>query len=474
LKLASNEIYSPDLETQYRAIVIFRKKLSKEKNPPIQEVLQYGVTSRFVELLVGPPALPENPDAQKLIESIQFEAAWALTNIASGTPEQTLHVVQLNTVPVFIRHLHHPNYDIRDQCIWALGNIAGDGPQFRDLLLSHHVMSPLLENIDTELRSPNPRIQMVRNATWALSNLCRGRPAPGWNEVVVALPILAQLITTTDPEILSDACWSLSYLSDCPAGDSSRLDDVLSVNILPALINLLATGKTNIQTPALRTLGNIVTGNEIQTQAVIDGGALPAFKGLLSDPRIPIQKEACWAISNITAGTVDQVQSVIDHDTFPQLIQLLAYADSKVKREACWAVSNATSYHAERPDQIRYLVNQNCIPPLCKILREHDHRSIIVALGGLHNILLVGEQDAIVNPDGVNPYALLMEECGGLDTLEELQRHPNHKVYEEAKSLVDQFFAGPDEDEFDLLDGGSVEEEAQGFAYQTPSGGFSF
>ena len=51
-----------------------------EKNPPIAEVLQYGVTTRFVELLVG----PNPPSGDPIIEKIQFEAAWALTNIASG------------------------------------------------------------------------------------------------------------------------------------------------------------------------------------------------------------------------------------------------------------------------------------------------------------------------------------------------------------------------------------------------------
>ena len=106
--------------------------------------MQYGVTPRFVELLIG----PNPPSSDPIVEKIQFEAAWALTNIASGNPEQTEHVVKLGTVPIFIQFLQHPNPEIRDQCIWALGNIAGDCPQMRDMVLASNIMFPLLTNIN--------------------------------------------------------------------------------------------------------------------------------------------------------------------------------------------------------------------------------------------------------------------------------------------------------------------------------------
>ena len=54
---------------------------------------------------------------------------------------------------------------------------------------------------------------------------------------------------------------------------------------------------------ALRTIGNIVTGSDEQTQSVIDANALPIFHALLAHTKIGVQKEAAWTLSNITAGT---------------------------------------------------------------------------------------------------------------------------------------------------------------------------
>lgn len=103
-------------------------------------------------------------------------------------------------------------------------------------------------------------------------------------------------------------------------------------------------------------------------------------------------------------------QAVIDANIFPVLIDILGKAEFKTRKEAAWAITNATS--GGTAEQIRYLVDQGCIPPLCDLLTVMDGKIVQVALNGLENILRLGDQDAKAHK-GVNAYAVLIEECYG-------------------------------------------------------------
>ncbi|CAG8588115.1 13098_t:CDS:2 [Racocetra fulgida] len=361
------------INAQLQATTKFRKLLSKERNPPIEQVIEC--------------------------------AAWALTNIASGSSQQTQVVIDAGAVPIFVELLSSPVADVKEQAVWALGNIAGDSPPCRDYVLHEGALRPLLS-----ILNEHHKLSMLRNATWTLSNFCRGKnPPPDWN-----------------------------------------------------------------LTPALRSVGNIVTGDDVQTQVIINCGALPALLSLLSSPKDGLRKEACWTISNITAGNCAQIQAVIDANIIPPLINILQHADLKTRKEACWAISNATSGGLNKPEQIKYLVSQGCIKPLCDLLTCMDNKIIQVALDGLENILKVGELEKV---NGVNQFSLFIEEAGGMEKIHNLQIHDNMEIYKKAYHIIDLYFA-EDEEEEDRTLAPEVDMTSNQFVFQSdfnlPQTGFHF
>lgn len=419
------QIQSDNFDLQLAATVKFRQILSRERNPPIDLVIQSGVVPLLVNFMTDQP------------EMLQLEAAWALTNIASGSSEQTRFVVEAGAVPSFVQLLYSPSAEVKEQAIWALGNVAGDSSQYRDFVLSCNAMPPVLSLFNAT------KMSLLRTATWTLSNLCRGKnPQPDWNVVSQALPTLAKLIYSVDVETLIDACWAISYLSD---GPPEAIQAVIDARIPKRLVELLGHDITAVQTPALRAVGNIVTGNDLQTQVIINAGVLPALLPLLSSQKESIRKEASWTISNITAGNPEQIQAVIDANLIPPLIRLLGSADYKTKKEACWAISNASSGGLTRPDIIRYLVSQGCIKPLCDLLAVAENKIIEVTLDALENILKMGELDKETRGLPDNENALYIEECGGMEKIFDCQNNENSKIYEKAYNVVDKYFSADDD-----------------------------
>lgn len=434
-------------------VVIIRRLLSVNKRPPIAgpfafacwllqpqgfliyfrvyvagmiiptEVVATGAASSLVKILLS----------QEVSDKLRFESLWALTNIASGTSEQCRALIEAGALPAFVQMAKSSSSECREQAVWAIGNIAGDSEDLRDMALKAGCMQAVMRLINPGNPAP---VAMLRNVAWTLSNMCRGKkPLPPFEYVRNALPALSWLLNYDDTEVIQDSAWGLSYISDEPGDQNQKLDVFVSQNgLVQRLIWLMDNYQKQkiVVTPVLRAIGNVLTGSDRQTDCVLQGGAVEVLLKLLRHPQKNVRKESAWALSNITAGQPHQIQHVVGNgELVEELCKLLRGGDVVVQREAAWTIANACS--CGNDEQLTAICrSQDVAEALSDALKCGD-KSIIKVVCEAFVALLKFEEKIYSGS-----FAELLEESGGLDSLEELQHHSSDEIYRAVSGVFQQ------------------------------------
>ena len=409
-----------------------RKLLANPVNPPIQQVIDDG---RVPALL----AWMQRTDLPKL----QFEACWAVINIASGAHAHAVALVSKGIIPVVYPMLKAKSPKVRNQAVWLIGNLAGDSAQIRDALLQ----SKCLPNILTCIQQGTPET-LTDIYPWAVSNLCRGKPKAEFEFTACAVPYLCSVVKTEDNlDVLHDVLWALSHI----CGDrNERVQMLLDEEILEKIGNIVCRSDHKVQVPALRVIGNIAAGRESQTATILN--LVPSLRPLLFSPSRPLQKEAAWIFSNIASGPSAHIDSLLASEIFAALVDVLPGAAEEVQKDIIWALYNAVKSESE--EVAIHLIRIGVFAGLTHILEQGSPSLIYAALDVIKALLEVGQRHS--DREGGNEFCYALEECGGLSQVDSLQYHGNQQIYEKAMGILGKYFEGESEmDDFlqDLIEG---------------------
>jgi len=106
-----------------------------------------------------------------------------------------------------------------------------------------------------------------------------------------------------------------------------------------------------------------------------------------------------------------------------------------VRREALWILSNAVV--GCNIDQLIYMFQYRIMDCFCDLLSNEDAKSVEIAVDSLSQILKKG--NILAKTKGCeNPFLAELEEKGGVQKIEDLQKHASHDVYEAALRLLEK------------------------------------
>lgn len=121
----------------------------------------------------------------------------------------------------------------------------------------------------------------------------------------------------------------------------------------------------------------------------------------------------------------------------PQLCHLSLNDVWEVRKEATWAIANICDSGTK--EQISLMVEFGGLSALCGMLNCHD---VLVTTTVLDAI------SAILKTKAGTSYTNLVEECDGLEEIENLQQHENEGIYLKAQKILEKYF-GAEEEEFE-------------------------
>ncbi|KAL6854664.1 hypothetical protein J3F83DRAFT_754391 [Trichoderma novae-zelandiae] len=192
----------------------------------------------FVKELVQLMTKEESPE-------IMLLACRCLANLMEALPASIANVVYGNAVPVLCQKLLEISFiDLAEQALSTLEKISTEYPSS---IVREGGLTACLSYLDFFATSTQ------RTAVTTAANCCRNIPDDSFPVVKDVMPTLLNVLNSNDQRVVEQASLCVSGIVESFKYHPSKLEELISVGLLRAILRLLLPGTTNLIGPNIHT-----------------------------------------------------------------------------------------------------------------------------------------------------------------------------------------------------------------------------
>ncbi|KAH6679452.1 hypothetical protein B0J14DRAFT_580793 [Halenospora varia] len=180
----------------------------------------------------------ENPEMMLL-------ACRCLANLMEALPASTANVVYGGAVPVLCAKLLEIHYiDLAEQALSTLEKISVEYPAS---IVREGGLTACLTYLDFFATSTQ------RTAVTTAANCCRNIPEDSFPVIKDVMPILLNVLSSNDQKVVEQGSLCVSRVAESFRYHPSKLEELISTDLLKAILRLLLPGTTNLIGPNIHT-----------------------------------------------------------------------------------------------------------------------------------------------------------------------------------------------------------------------------
>ncbi|XP_066914725.1 uncharacterized protein [Clytia hemisphaerica] len=367
--------------------------------------------------------------------TLQLEAVWCLTNITANE-NQNIETFVKATSAYLITFLKSGSVLLQDQSAWALGNMAADSHNIREILKAQGIVKPLTELVESDVG------EVVKSSLFAICNLCKSLQS--FVPLVFTprfIKIIFKLLNCADTNIfiVGDIAWLLVHFSWNKSGCNLSMEYDF-INVLMKRVKLLSPGTQEylfVVLPSLRVIGNVIGNqedvNNLQLDPSLFDDIVQTANTILLRFRAKeyVIKECLWMVSNLFSCPMEDHLSneVVLRDVQKVVFNIVSNFKSSnrdIQKEAAVCFCNLS--HQPLMQHFKdILTSEDIVLIFMDFLRMDDLDLIWISLSYF---------DLLLNEDKMK---IIFQKHNGLSYLEAFQHHPNENIRSKSFQVLQTF-----------------------------------